>query len=127
MDEVELKNLLFEDIYKLNDEESNKIAINFKGVSYTFKEIEKSVDYYCHILVSKGVKPNDHVALLGMNCYNWLIAFFAIVKVGAVAVLVNYMARHETIVDLIKDTDCKYLCYGKYVALVKQENEFETL
>ena len=127
MDEVELKNLLFEDIYKLNDEESNKIAINFKGVSYTFKEIEKSVDYYCHILVSKGVKPNDHVALLGMNCYNWLIAFFAIVKVGAVAVLVNYMARHETVVDLIKDTDCKYLCYGKYVALVKQENEFETL
>ena len=43
MDEVELKNLLFEDIYKLNDEESNKIAINFKGVSYTFKEIKKAL------------------------------------------------------------------------------------
>ena len=123
----ELKNYLFEDIYKLNDEESNKIAINFKGVPYTFKELEKSVDYYCRILVSKGVKPGDHVALLGMNCYNWLVAFFAIIKVGAVAVLLNYMARHETLVDLIKDTDCSYVCYGKYIALVKQENEFDKL
>ena len=123
----ELKNYLFEDIYKLNDEESNKIAINFKGVPYTFKELEKSVDYYCHTLVSKGVKPGDHVALLGMNCYSWLVAFFAIIRVGAVAVLLNYMARHETLVDLIKDTDCSYLCYGKYIALVKQENEFEAL
>ena len=78
-----------EDIYKLNEEESSKAAISFKGVSYTFKEIEKSVDYYAHILVSKGVKPGEHVALLGMNCYNWLIAFFAIIEVGAVAVDMN--------------------------------------
>ena len=63
----ELKNYLFEDIYKLNDEESNKIAINFKGVPYTFKELEKSVDYYCHILVRKGVRHGDHVAILGIN------------------------------------------------------------
>ena len=124
---MELTNFLFEDFYKLNDEESKKIAINFKGVPYTFKELEKSVDYYCHALVNKGVKPGDHVALLGMNCYNWLVAFYAIIKVGAVAVLLNYMARHETLVELIKDTDCNFICYGKYIALVKQENEFEAL
>ena len=122
-----LNNYLFEDIYKLSDSDASKVALNFKGVSYTFKEIEKSVDYYAHILTSKGVKPGEHVALLGMNCYNWLIAFFAIIKVGAVAVLLNYMARHDTLVELIKDTDCKYLCYGKYLALVKQDNELDAL
>ena len=122
-----LNNYLFEDVYKLSDSDASKVALNFKGVSYTFKEIEKSVDYYAHILTSKGVKPGEHVALLGMNCYNWLIAFFAIIKVGAVAVLLNYMARHDTLVELIKDTDCKYLCYGKYLALVKQDNELDAL
>ena len=122
-----LDNYLFEDIYKLDDSECCKIGINFKGTPYTFKEIEKSVDYYCHVLVEKGVKPGDHVALLGMNCYNWLIAFFAIIKVGAVAVLLNYMARHETLVELIKFTDCQYLCFGKYTALVKQDDELNTL
>lgn len=124
---LKIENYLFEDIYKLDEEKSQIIGLNFKGTPYTFKEIERSVDYYCHVLVSKGVKPGDHVALLGMNCYNWLIAFYAIIKVGAVAVLLNYMARHETLVELIKDTDCKYLCYGKYTALVKQEDEFNQL
>ena len=114
-------------IYKLDESKNQIIGLNFKHTPYTFKEIEKSVDYYSHILVSKGVKPGDHVALLGMNCYNWLIAFYAIIKVGAVAVLLNYMARHDTLVELIKDTDCSYLCYGKYIALVKEEDELNKL
>lgn len=123
----ELDNYLFEDIYKLDEEKCQIYGINFKDTNYTFKEIEKSVDYYSHVLVNKGIKKGDHVALLGMNCYNWLIAFYAIIKVGAVAVLLNYMARHETLVELIKYTDCKFICYGKYTALVKQEDEFDLL
>ena len=122
-----LDNYLFEDIYKLDDERSKIAAISFKGVKYTYKEVEKSVDYYCHKLVEAGVQKGDHVGLLGMNCYNWIIAFYAIVKVGAVAVLLNYMSRHETLVELIKFTECKYLFYGKYTALAKLENEFEKL
>ena len=120
-------NYLFEDIYSLGEDKCLEYGVNFKNTNYTFKEISQSVDYYCHLLVSKGVKPGDHVGLLGMNCYNWLIAFYAIIKVGAVAVLLNYMARHDTLVDLIKSTDCKYLCYGTYTALIKQENELNKL
>ena len=118
---------LFEDIYKLDDEKRQKIGVNFKNTNYTYKEIEHSVNCYCHILAAKGVKPGDHVALLGMNSYNWLIAFFAIVKVGGVAVLLNYMARHETLVELIKYTDCKFICHGKYSASIKDEKELENL
>ena len=125
--EKELGNYLFEDIYKLDENERDKVAINFKGVSYTFYELERSVDYYCHFLSKQGVKKGDHVALLGMNCYNWLVTFYAIIKLGAVAVLFNYMARHDTLVESIKNTDCTYLCYGRYIASIKQEDELNTL
>ena len=125
--EYEINNYLFEDIYNLNEEDSLKIGLSFKGVSYTYKEIKQSVDYLANVLVSKGVKVNDHVALLSMNSENWLIAFYAIIKVGAVAVLINYMARHDTIVNLIKDTDCSYICYGDYSAHLKDEHEFNLL
>ncbi len=123
----ELDNYLFEDIYKLEGDKANLTAISFKACPFTFKEIEKAVDYYAHELVKMGVKPHDHVALLGMNCYNWLIAFYAIIKVGAVAVLLNYMARHETLVELIKFTDSKFLAVGKFTALSKNENELDLL
>ena len=118
---------LFEDIYKLDEENRSKIGVNFQGVNYSFNDVERSVDYFCHLLTEKGVKKDDHVALLSMNSYNWLIAFYAIVKIGAVAVLINYMARHQTLVELIKYTDCKFICHGKYSAGVKDVNELDEL
>lgn len=118
---------LFEDIYKLDSPKCDGVAINFQGINYTYKELEQSVNYFCHVLDKKGVKKGDHVALLSFNSYNWLVAFYAIIKVGAVAVLVNYMARHDTLVELIKFTDCKYICYGKYIASNKDENELDKL
>ena len=123
----EIGNYLVEDIYKVAPEKKNVIGVWFEGVKYTYDEIEKSVDYYARFLSQHGVKTGDHVGLLGVNSYNWLIAFYAIIRVGAVAVLLNYMARHNTLADLIRDTDCKFLCYGKYTALIKQDYEFENL
>lgn len=122
-----VKNYLFEDIYKVHEDKSQISAINFKGESYSFKDIEKSVDYYANFLKENGVKKGDHVALLSMNSFNWLVAFFAIIKVGGVAVLINYMARHQTLVELINFTDSKFICYGKYKAFLKDETELENL
>ena len=125
--EYEIDNYLFEDIYSLEEPLNSEIGLNFEKNNFTFKEIEKCVDYFARLLKDKGVKKGDHVGLLSMNCYNWMIAFYAIIKVGAVAVLLNYMARHETLVDLIKSTDCKFLVYGRYTALVKQQRELSKL
>lgn len=127
MIEDKIKNYLFEDIYNLDEEKSKGDALWFKGNLYTFDELRKSVDYFAHLLVKKGVKKGDHVALLGMNSYNWLIAFYAIVKVGAVAVLLNFLARHDTLKELLKETDAKFICYGKYRALTRDSNELENL
>ncbi len=123
----EIGNYLFEDIYKAGDDQKRLPGIWFENLVYTYEEIERSVDYYAHFLADRGVKKGDHVGLLGVNSYNWLIAFYAIVRVGGVAVLINYMARHETLVDLLKDTDCQYLCYGKFTQLIKKEHEMEDL
>ena len=120
-------NYIFEDIYKVSEENQNKIAISFKGVSYTFKELNDSVNYFASKLIKKGVKPNDHVGLLGMNSYSWVVAFYAIIKVGAVAVLFNYLSRHNSLVETIKFTDCKYLVAGGYLAAAREKGEFPRL
>ena len=118
---------LFEDVYKAGNGKHKYPAIHFKGVDYSYEEIRKSVDYLCQQLTKMGVKKDDHVALLSLNGYNWLIAYFAIIKVGAVAVLLNYMGRHNTLVDALRSTDCHYLCAGRYSAFIKDETEFPRL
>ena len=127
MDKTKIQNYLFEDIYNVDESKANIEALNFKGVSYSFNEIKRSVDYFAHELSNRGVKKGDHVAILAMNSVNWLIAFYSIIKVGAIAVLINYMARHDTLVELIKYTDANYICYGKYRALIKDKDDLEKL
>lgn len=124
---MKVDNYLFEDIYNVGGDKAKIEALNFRGVSYSFEEIRKSVDYFAHELDKKGVKKGDHVAILALNSVNWLISFYAIIKVGAIAVLINYLARHDTLVDLIKYTDCNYICYGSYRSLTKDKDDLDKL
>lgn len=127
MPQREIGPYIFEDLYKLPSELKQKRALYFKGTLYTFDELDRSVNHFASLLKEKGVKPKDHVALLAMNSYNWLVAFYAIIKVGGVAVLFNYMSRHDTLVEGINNTDCSFLVYGNYLAHAKDENELDLL
>ena len=95
-----------------------------EGDKYTFFVL-KTVDYFANILLKMGVKKDDHVAILSMNSFNWIASFYAVIKIGAVAVLLNYISRHDDIVKAINFTDCKYLLYGKYIAFEKSEKHYE--
>ena len=123
----EINNYIFSDIYEVPKEYSKKVAICFNKKKYSYNELSKSVDYFANILLKMGVKKDDHVAILAMNSFNWLASFYAVIKIGAVAVLINYISRHEDIVKAINFTDCKYLLYGKYIAFEKNEEEFNIL
>ncbi len=127
MNQRPIDNYTFEDIYKAPKEKKDEIALSFKGEKYSFDELEKSVNYFAYLLKQKGVKANDHVGLLAMNSYNWVVAFYGIIKVGGIAVLFNYMSRHDALVDGITFTDCKYLVYGNYLAAAKDKKEFKKL
>ena len=123
----EIKNYIFSDIYEVPEEYSQKIAICFENKKYSYNELSKSVDHFANVLLKMGVKKDDHVAILSMNSFNWIAVFYAVIKIGAVAVLLNYISRHDDIVKVINFTDCKYLLYGKYIAFEKDEKEFEKL
>ena len=124
---TDIYNYIFEDVYNLDDIDLNKIAITYNGVSYTYLELKLSINYLSNILIKKGIKKGDHVTLLSFNSYAWIVAFFSIVRIGAVAILQNYYLRHNELVTTIKNSDSSYILYGKYVSLLKDENELSKL
>ena len=124
---TDIYNYVLEDIYNLDGNDAKKKAFTFKGESFTFEETKISVNYLADLLIKKGIKKGDHVTLLSFNSYAWIIAFFAIIRIGAVAVLQNYILRHDALVSAIKNSDSSFVVYGKYVAFAKDENEFSKL
>lgn len=56
----------------------------------TWGEFDKKANKFANLLLSRGIKQGDKVAILLMNCLEWLPIYFGILKTGALAVPMNY-------------------------------------
>jgi fatty-acyl-CoA synthase len=67
----------------------SQTALVFGDVNISFSEWRKEVDKFARSLLSVGIKHGDRVAVLAGNRPEWLIAAFAIAKIGAVMTAVS--------------------------------------
>lgn len=83
---------LFEDVVA---EHGQKPAMEFFGAGTTYAEFGQQVKSAAAGLKKLGVRPGDRVALIMPNCPQHLIAFFAVLQLGATVVEHNplYTAR----------------------------------
>ncbi|MGD2049649.1 MAG: long-chain fatty acid--CoA ligase [Chloroflexota bacterium] len=72
--------------------------IIFKGRSFTFQQINEAVDLFARALQKLGVGIGDRVAIHLPNCPQFVIVYYAILRLGALAVPCNpiYTAREMT-------------------------------
>ena len=70
----------------LIDETANKvpnnIALDFLGKSFTYGELQDQVNKAAKALQELGVKTGTKVGLFLPNCPHFIVAFFAISKIG---------------------------------------------
>jgi long-chain acyl-CoA synthetase len=64
-------------------------AIYFKGATLTFADVERLSDVCAAAFVSLGVQPGDRVGLVLPNCPQFVIAQFALWKIGAIVAPLN--------------------------------------
>src|SRR5215218_8748744 len=62
-----------------------------------------------HVLAALGIEPGDHVALSCPNLPYFPIAYFGILKAGAVVVPLNVLLKPREIAYHLKDSDAKAL------------------
>jgi len=91
----------------------NSPAIITSAGEYSFAHLAAAIDAFDEHLAAMGVGRGDHVALWGYNSFNWYVAFQALIRRGATAVLLNYSLTADEVVTLSGNTDVTYLVYGK--------------
>ncbi|MEH7073361.1 long-chain-fatty-acid--CoA ligase [Neobacillus drentensis] len=67
----------------------NRTAYTFLSQSKTYEELNKLVDCAASGLSAKGIRKGDRVALLLGNCPEFVIAYYGILRAGAVVVPIN--------------------------------------
>ena len=63
----------------------------------TWHVFDEKANRFAQLLMSRGVKKGDKVAILLMNCLEWLPIYFGVLKTGALAVPMNFRYSAEEI------------------------------
>ena len=77
--------------------------------TFTYQQLDAHSDRFAAALAALGVRQGDHIALLAPNCAEFVIAFYGIVKAGAVASTINSGYREREIAHQINDGDAGVL------------------
>ena len=73
---------------------------------------EEKANRCANLLISRGIKKGDKVAILLMNCLEWLPIYFGILKSGALAVPVNFRFTSDEIKYCLDLADVDALIFG---------------
>lgn len=78
----------------------------------TWDEFNKKANRFANLLRTRGIKKGDKVAILLMNCLEWLPIYFGALKIGALAVPLNYRYTSGEIKYCLELSDSDVLIFG---------------
>jgi long-chain acyl-CoA synthetase len=82
----------------------DKPAVAFMGAFIDFGDVKKLVDRLATALQNIGVVKGDRVGVMLPNCPQYLISFFAVVRLGAIVVNVNPIYTPREVELVAKDS-----------------------
>ena len=84
-------------------------AIIFYGHVTTYAELDQQSDRFAALLLAKGVRKGDRVAVFLPNCPQFHIVFLGILKLGAIHVPVSPLSRAFELAYELNDTDAEVI------------------
>lgn len=78
----------------------------------TWSVFDEKANRFANLLLSRGVKKGDKVAILLMNCLEYLPIFFGVLKSGATVVPLNFRYTAEEIEYCVDLADVDILVFG---------------
>lgn len=78
----------------------------------TWNVFNEKANRFANMLLSRGVKKGDKVAILMYNCLEWLPIYFGVLKTGALAVPFNFRYSAEEIQYCADLAEVQVLVFG---------------
>ena len=78
----------------------------------SWKDFDCRANRFANLLLSRGIPRGTKVAILLMNCLEWLPIYFGILKAGCVAVPMNFRYAADEIKYCLELADVELLVFG---------------
>src|SRR5262249_13531994 len=87
-------------------------AIVCGSTQWTYAEFDAICNRLAHGLLNIGVHEGDRIAVLSRNSHAFAALRFAIARVGAVLVPINFMLNAQEVAYVLKHAGVRLLCAG---------------
>lgn len=90
----------------------HKIAVIFGEKRYSYKAFNERVNRLANALLQMGVSKGDKVAYLLPNCSEFAEISFALSKIGALSVPLNFRLKEEELQYIIDNSDSSFFFFS---------------
>ncbi|HTO05555.1 MAG TPA: acyl-CoA synthetase [Myxococcota bacterium] len=87
-----------------------------EGQRRTFAQMEARANRLAHFLLAQGVRPGEHVGIYAYNSVEWVESLWAIFKIRAVWININYRYVEDELRYLFGNSDLVGLIYQREFA-----------
>ncbi|BCT68113.1 long-chain fatty acid--CoA ligase [Nitrosospira sp. NRS527] len=90
----------------------DRIAVIYNDRRFSYGQLNAMANMIANGLVNLGIKPGDHVALSCPNLPYFPMAYYGIIKAGAVVVTLNVLLKPREIAYHLQDSEAKaFFCF----------------
>ena len=121
------KKTMYRCIYDNNKRHHNRIAMEYYGRSFSYKELFTGIDKTAKALGAIGVKKGDIITIAMPTTPETVYLLYAISKIGAVANMIDPRTSKEGIIEYTREAGSKLfitidLCYSKIKEITAETN-----
>ncbi|MBM4463097.1 MAG: long-chain-fatty-acid--CoA ligase [Chloroflexi bacterium] len=94
-------------------------CVAFEGKRYTFSQINERSNRLANALAKLGIKKGNMVAILQVNCNQYLETYYAVAKLGAILLPLNFRAKEDELTYMLNNSEAAAIFVGdRYVDMV---------
>ncbi|MCK4964060.1 MAG: AMP-binding protein, partial [Dehalococcoidia bacterium] len=91
----------------------DKEALVYGDIRLTYRQFNERINQLAHALLDSGIKNGSKVAILSFNCNPFMEAYFALAKIGGVAVPLNFRLHPEELTYITHNSDAEAFIAGE--------------
>ena len=112
---------LSELLNQMADRYADNPALYFFGSKMTYRTLNEKVNQFANLLIREGIQPGDRVALYLPNCPPCVIAFFAVLRAGAVLTQLNPLYSSGETAHQLKDSGARHvITLDRFVPILRE-------
>lgn len=92
------------------------VAVDFNGQVMTYKEFDQRSDALAWGLKGQGLAPGQVCVLMMPNSLDWVVCYYALAKLGAVVLPVNFLYRTQELQHIFSDSGARaFIGHGAHL------------